>query len=195
MRRRIIGLAAAILLGVLGPSIAGVSVSVERHDNIVQGSSAGELMVSLNKHPVAGDDGRAYASTHPEFSLEVTTRERGGMCAAKVDVAVHFTVTLPRAASPGRMGGRTRRAWNAFVAFTQRHEAHHQQSYTDCARRFVREAETMSAPQCGALQRQIAQGFTKMQRDCEVEQREFDLEQRPLAGRLELFMLGQLDLL
>jgi predicted secreted Zn-dependent protease len=117
------------------------------------------------------------------------------MCTAKVDVTIKFTLTLPRAASPGRMSGRVLRAWNAFAEFARRHEAHHQQSYADCAKRFVKDAEAMSLPQCGALERQIAQGFGKMQRDCEVEQAEFDREQAPIVGRMELFMLGQLDLL
>lgn len=184
-------LVALMPLGVL----AGVTVTVEHHDNVVQGTTAGALMVSLNTHPVVGDSGRAYASTHVEFGLGLRAVERGGMCSAKVDVDLQMTVTLPRAASRGRMSGRVGRAWDAFVAFARTHEAHHQASYIDCARRFVAAAERVTEKQCAPLGPAIDRLFKQMQADCEIAQADFDRQQRPIAGHMDLFMMGQLDLL
>lgn len=177
------------------PAHAGVTVSVVQHDNVVQGTTAGALMVSLNKHPVAGDSGRAYASTHVDFTLSLRPVEKGGMCSAKVDVGLRIAVTLPRAASRGGMSGSVRRAWDEFVSFTRTHEAHHQASYVDCAKRLVTAAERKSDRQCAALGPAIGRMFKQMQADCEIEQGDFDREQRPIVGHMDLFMMAQLDLL
>ena len=174
-----------------GVSLAGVTTSVYQQDHIVEGTTAAQLVRSMNGSPVHGDHGNAYASIHPDYTLSVETRERGGICRANVDVAIHFQLTLPRAASPGGMGRSTRSAWSGFVNFARNHEAHHRASYTECARAFVARAERLSDRQCFALSGDIRQMFSAMKRDCEATQLAYDRSQARVLPGLSLFAMAR----
>lgn len=145
----------------------------------------------MNGSPVRGDHGNAYASIHPTFNLSVSTKERGGICRADVSIRLHFELTLPKAASPGSMNGRTRSAWNGFAAFATRHEAWHQSSYTGCAKAFVSKAERMGDKQCLALQSDIRTAFNRMKRDCEAKQLAYDRAQARVLAGLALFSMAR----
>lgn len=190
LRPAIAGLA---LLGLSNAALAEVKITVDHRDHIVQGTTAAGLVRSMNANPMSGDHGSAYASIHPTFNLSIDTRQSGGICRATVDVRLHFVLTLPKAASSGAMSSRTRSAWNAFTNFARNHEAHHQASYTGCAKSFANRAERQTAKQCMALQSDIRKLFTQMKRDCEALQRPFDrAESRRLPG-LSLFAMARTE--
>ena len=147
----------------------------------------------MNSNPVRGDHGRAYASIHPNYTLSVKTRDKGGVCRADVSIKLRFDLTLPKAANPGKMSSRTRSAWNSFVSYARSHEAWHQSSYTSCARSFVGKAERMSAKQCLTLQSDIRTAFNKVKRDCEARQLEYDRGQRSVVARMNLFSMARMQ--
>jgi predicted secreted Zn-dependent protease len=180
-------IAGAALLAFCVGALAEVKVTIDHRDHVVEGSTASGLVRSMNANPVRGDHGNAYASIHPTFNLSVDTRQSGGLCRADVSVRLHFVLTLPRAASPGAMNSRTRAAWNSFTNFARSHEAHHQASYTSCAKSFVARAERQSAKQCMSLQSDIRKSFTQMKRDCEALQRTYDRSQARHLPNLSLF--------
>jgi predicted secreted Zn-dependent protease len=177
------------LLGVatwLGPAAAGVTSSIDRRDYAVYGSTTVALVTYMNRHPIQGDHGHAYASIHPTFKLDLKTSQTGGMCKAQVNVNIRFTLTLPTASTSG-MTKSARKAWLGFVAFAKAHEEHHRQSYIGCAKDFVTAAERKSAGQCVALTSDIKTMFKKMQTDCEAKQRDFDRAQARVLRNLSLF--------
>ncbi len=171
------------LLFLPAAALAEVQVTIDQRDHVVQGTNAAALVRSMNGNPVRGDHGNAYASIHPDFNLDVSTETQGGLCRAEVDIRLHFVLTLPKAANPGGMNARTRSAWNGFSDFARRHEAHHQASYTNCARSFVGKAERLSGKQCLSLAADIRKLFNQMKKDCEAVQRAYDRSQaRILPG-------------
>lgn len=166
-------------------------MTVNTSSHLVQGTTAAGLVRSLNGNPVQGDHGNAYASIHPSYSLSVKTRERGGQCRADVSIRLNFSLILPKAASPGGMSSRTRSAWNSFANYARNHEAHHQSSYTGCAKSFESRAERMSGKQCMALQSDIRTAFNKMKRDCEATQLDYDRGQRSVVAGMALFSMAR----
>jgi predicted secreted Zn-dependent protease len=172
---------------------AEVKVTVSKSEHVVQGTTAGGLVRSMNSNPIHGDHGSAYASIHPNFNLSVKTKEKGGQCRADVSIKLRFDLTMPKAASPGQMSSRTRNAWNSFVGYARGHEAWHQSSYTSCAKSFVGKAERMSGKQCIALQSDIRTAFNKMKRDCEAKQLEYDRGQRSVVARMSLFSMARMQ--
>lgn len=184
-------LSGAVTLALCATAVAEVTVTVNKRDHVVQGTTAAGLVRSLNGNPIRGDHGSAYASIHPTFNLSVKTKERGGLCRAEVGIRLHFDLILPRAASPGAMSSSTRSAWNSFVTYARNHEAWHQSSYTDCARRFVSRAERMSDKQCLALQGDIRTAFTSMKRECETRQLAYDRGQRASVAGMRLFSMAR----
>lgn len=172
-------------------ALAEVKVTVSKRDYVVQGTTAAGLVRWMNSNPVHGDHGSAYASIHPEYSLSVKARERGGMCRADVSVRLNFRLVLPRAASPGAMSSSTRSAWNSFASYARSHEAWHQSSYTGCAKSFVSRAERMSDRQCVALQSDIRTAFNTMRRDCEAKQLDYDRGQRAVVAGMRLFSMAR----
>lgn len=161
-------------------------VSVDNRNHEVQGTTASGLVSFMNRNPIQGDHGAAYASIHPSFALDVSTRQKAGICKADVEVRLRLTLTMPTA-NTAAMSRRTRSAWNGFLGFARRHEAHHQASYTACARDFVAAAERLRARQCLALSSDIRRMFVQMQRDCEAKQRAFDRSQARVLPGLTLF--------
>ena len=184
-------IAGAALVALCTAALAEVTVTVNQRNHIVQGTTAVGLVRSMNGNPVRGDHGNAYASIHPNYSLSVKTRERGGQCRADVTIRLRFDLILPKAASPGGMNSRTRSAWNSFVNYARNHEAWHQSSYTGCARSFVSRAERMGAKQCFALQSDIRPAFNQMKRDCEARQMSYDRGQRSVVARMSLFSMAR----
>ena len=172
------------------PAAAGVTSSIVNRDYQVSGTTASGLVRFMNGNPLRGDNGNAYASIHPNYRLDVSTREKAGVCRAEVDIDIRFTLTLPKA-STAAMSRSTRSAWNNFVSFAKRHEEHHRQSYVGCARAFVARAERLSEKQCFALSAEIRRQFSQMKRDCEAKQREFDRSQIYALARLSLFSMAQ----
>lgn len=147
----------------------------------------------MNGNPVRGDHGNAYASIHPNYSLNISTKMSGQYCRADVSLRISFALTLPKAATPGSMSARTRAAWNGFVDFARRHEGWHQASYTSCAKTFVAQAERMRGNQCLALQGDIRSAFNRMKKSCEARQLSYDrAEARRLAG-LPLFSMARAE--
>lgn len=173
------------------PMAAGVTTSISYRDYVVEGTTAAGLVTFMNRNPLQGDHGHAYASIHPNYNLMVATRETGGMCRASVSVNLNFALTPPRAASPGGMGKSTRSAWNGFVNFARGHEEHHRASYTACTKAFVARAERQSAGQCLVLSSQIREMFADMKRDCEAKQRAFDRSQARVLPGLSLFAMAR----
>ena len=180
-----------VMIALCGEALAEVKVTVNKRDHVVQGTTAAALVRSMNGNPVRGDHGNAYASIHPNYSLSVKTRERGGQCRADVTIRLRFDLILPKAASPGGMNSRTRSAWNSFVNYARNHEAWHQSSYTGCARSFVSRAERMGAKQCLSLSSDIRTAFNKMKRDCEAKQLAYDRGQRSVVARMALFSMAR----
>jgi predicted secreted Zn-dependent protease len=174
-------------------AIAEVKVTVNKRTHTVQGTTATQLVRSMNSNPVRGDHGNAYASIHPNFNLSVKTKQSGGMCRADVSINLRFDLTLPKAASTARMNSRTRNAWVAFENYARNHEAWHQSSYTSCAKSFVSKAERMSDKQCIGLQSDIRTAFNKMKRDCEARQLEYDRGQRSVVARMSLFSMYRMN--
>jgi predicted secreted Zn-dependent protease len=184
-------LSGAVVAALCAPAVAEVKVTVSKGDHIVQGTTASGLVRSMNSNPVRGDHGSAYASIHPSYTLSVKTKERGGMCRADVTIRLHFSLILPKAASPGGMSSSTRSAWNSFVSYARNHEAWHQSSYTSCAKSFVSRAERMSDKQCYALSSEIRTAFNKMKRDCEAKQLAYDRGQRATVAGMRLFSMAR----
>lgn len=170
---------------------AEVKVTVDRSEHVVQGTTAAGLVRSLNGNPIRGDHGSAYASIHPTYNLSIKTRGRGGMCRADVSIRLHFSLILPRAASPGAMSSSTRSAWNSFASYARNHEAWHQSSYAGCARSFVSKAERMSGKQCFKLSSDIRTAFNQMKRDCEAKQLAYDRGQRATVAGMRLFSMAR----
>lgn len=190
LRAALLGAALAAFAPV---ATAQVTVTVNKRDHLVQGTTASALVRSMNSNPIRGDHGSAYASIHPNFNLSVKTKEKGGMCRADVSMKLRLDLTLPKAASPGKMSSRTRSAWNSFAGYARNHEAWHQSSYTSCAKRFVSSASRMSGKQCIALQSDIRTAFNKMKRDCEARQLEYDRGQRSVVARMTLFSMARMQ--
>lgn len=171
---------------------AQVTVTVNKREHVVSGTTASALVRSMNSNPIHGDHGSAYASIHPNYNLSVRTKERGGMCKADVSIRLRLDLTLPKAASPAKMSSRTRSAWNGFANYARSHEAWHQSSYTGCARSFVGWAERMSDKQCISLQSDIRTAFSTMKRDCEARQLDYDRGQRSVVARMALFSMARM---
>ena len=186
-------IAGALLLELCVGALAEVKITIDHRNHMVHGTTAAGIVRSMNGNPVRGDHGSAYASIHPNFNLSVSTKQKGGLCRADVSVRLHFVLTLPKAASTGGMGSRTRSAWNNFTSFARNHEAHHQASYTGCARSFVGRAERQGNKQCMALQSDIRKMFTQMKRDCEATQRAYDRAEAPRLARMGLFSMARAE--
>jgi predicted secreted Zn-dependent protease len=186
-------LSGAALAVLCATATAEVIVTVNKRDHIVHGTTAAGLVRSMNSNPVRGDHGNAYASIHPNYNLSVKTSERGGLCRADVTIRLTFTLTLPKAASPGSMSSRTRSAWNSFANYARDHEAWHQSSYTGCAKSFVSKAERMSDKQCFALSSSIRTAFNQMKRDCEAKQLAYDRGQRAVVARMAIFSMARAE--
>lgn len=169
-----------------------VTTSTTTHSHVVDGSTALELLRSMNAYPVQGDHGAAYASIHPDYQLSLATVQRGSQCVVQnVSVNVDFDVVLPVADRPGRMSGRTRAAWNAFTAFARAHEGHHKASYLGCARAFLVRAKRQTAGECFSLESEIRSMLVQMKQDCEAKQRPFDESQGRVLPRLALFSMAR----
>jgi predicted secreted Zn-dependent protease len=173
------------------PAIAGVTVSTNQQNFVVEGTTASGLVRFLNGHAFEGDQGRAYASVQPDYQLSLTTRESGGMCRPlRIDVRVDFDLTLPVANTSG-MSGRVRGAWNNFAAFARAHENHHRLSYLGCAQTFAVQARRQTAPSCFELESDLDQMLHAMKRACEIKQRPFDQSQARVLRNLSLFVLAR----
>jgi len=146
----------------------------------------------MDTHALQGDHGAAYANIHPDYQLSLTTTQRGGLCVpASVRIHIDFELTLPVAANPGRMSGRTRAAWNGFAAFARGHEMHHKASYIACATALVAQARRQSASECFALESAIRGMLAQMKRDCEAKQVAFDRAQARVVPNLKLFTMAR----
>lgn len=172
---------------------AQVTVTVNKREHIVRGTTASQIVRYMNGNAVHGDHGRAYASIRPNYNLSVKTTQKGAQCKADVSIKLGFDLTLPKHSSPGSMNSRTRNAWNSFVSYARSHEAWHQSSYTSCAKSFVSRAEHMSGKQCVTLQSDIRTAFNKMKRDCEARQLEYDRGQRSVLARMSLFSMARMN--
>jgi predicted secreted Zn-dependent protease len=181
------------LAAAIASAVAEVKVTVNKRNHIVQGTTATQLVRSMNSNPVRGDHGNAYASIHPNYNLSVKTKQSGGMCRADVDINLRFDLVLPKAANTAKMNSRTRNAWTSFETYARNHEAWHQSSYTSCAKSFVSKAERMSDKQCIALQSDIRTAFNQMKRDCEAKQLAYDREQRSVVARMSLFSMYRMN--
>jgi predicted secreted Zn-dependent protease len=182
--------AAVVLLAPPVPALADVRTTTRTSYYKVSGTTARALVRNLNSRPLHGDYGRAYANIKPTWTLDVTTRDAGASCRAdEVDVRISFRLTLPQAAS--RLTGRTKSAWDGFVNFATRHEQWHERSYTDCARKFMRQAQRVTAPTCSGVRQEVRQLFEDAKRGCEVLQRNFDRQERGRLSGLALFRLAR----
>jgi predicted secreted Zn-dependent protease len=183
----------AVVAGVVAPALSlasngGIMSSIETRTYEVEGTTASGLVRYMDTHPAQGDHGAALASIHPDYQMSLTTRQSGDICVpAIVGVHVDFELTLPEAASPGQMSGRTRSAWNGFLAFARAHEAHHKASYIACATAFVTQARRQSASECFALEATLRGMLAQMKRDCEAKQVPFDRAQARALVNLRLF--------
>jgi len=183
---------AGLIAGLGTTAFAEVRSSTQTRSYSVGGTTARSLVSYMRSRPFHGSRGDAVANIRPSYALNVATRQSGSVCrASKVTLNIRFVMTLPRAQSTSAMNASTRSAWNAFVAFTRRHEETHRSIYVQCGNNFVAKAERMTASNCGALQASIRQLLEREKSACEARQRAFDRsEYRRVAG-LSLFRMAR----
>src|SRR5690606_19597823 len=140
------GVAATVGAGAL----ADVRTSTRTQAYNVGGTTANTLVAYMRSNPFPGAQGDAVANIRPTYRLDIRSRQDGALCRAndvKLDIA--FTMTLPQARN--RLDPDTRSAWNAFTAFTRRHEETHKAIYVKCGQDFVAKAERLTASTCTKL--------------------------------------------
>ncbi|MCB1500169.1 MAG: DUF922 domain-containing protein [Bauldia sp.] len=187
---------AVVVLGVaagLGSAaLAEVRSSTQTRAYNVGGTTARSLVSYMRSRPFAGSHGDAVANIRPTYALSVATRQSGSVCrASKVTLNIRFVMTLPRAQSASAMSASTRWAWNAFAAFSRRHEETHRSIYVQCGNSFVAKAERMTASNCGALQASIRQLLEREKKACESRQRAFDRSDYRRVANLSLFRMAR----
>jgi predicted secreted Zn-dependent protease len=188
-----IAISVAAVFGLLSPALAGVKVTISQNAHKVPGTTAKALVMYMQSNPVRGDHGGAFANIRPRYTLSITTKDqkKGGICRAKkVDVNIHFTLTLPEATNIKGMSKKVRTAWNSFIGFARSHENQHKHSYIGCAERFIAQALKQSAESCGALEMNIRRMFDESKRKCEQRQSAFDRQQKGVLLRQSLIRMA-----
>ena len=114
------------------------------------------------------------------------------MCrTSDVSLDMRFVVTLPASRQEARMSARTRSAWKAFTAFSERHELQHRSIYLECGRSIVRQVNAARSSSCSQLRREVWQILSAAKRTCEAKQSAFDRAERHSLANLSLFRLGR----
>jgi predicted secreted Zn-dependent protease len=184
-------LALLLLLAAVAPSLAQVTTAESRRAHRVKGVTAWALVFNMQRYPLAGDHGAAFANIRPDYRLSVDTVTSGALCRPNaVGVRINFVITLPEATQRARMSPAVRRAWDNFVDFAERHEMRHRQSYIGCAKSFVSDAMRERGQSCAAVESVIRRKFERAKRDCEARQASFDRAQRGAVARLTLFRMA-----
>ena len=185
-------LTAGMVAGLCTAAMAEVRSSTQSRSYNVGGATARSLVSYMRSRPFHGSNGDAVANIRPSYALSVATRQSGSVCrASKVTLNMRFVMTLPRAQSASAMSASTRSAWNAFVAFTRRHEETHRSIYVQCGNNFVAKAERMTASNCGALQASIRKLLEREKSACESRQRAFDRSDYRRVAGLSLFRMAR----
>jgi predicted secreted Zn-dependent protease len=185
------GIILAVAIAGLVPAFAGVKTTQSQQNYSVPGTTARQLVQYMQSHPFAGDHGGAFANIRPRYTLSTTTKQSGVICrATRVDVSIHFTITLPVATNLNSLSKGVRSAWNSFAGFAKAHEEHHRQSYIGCAERFVANAMKQKAESCGALEVEIRSLFEKAKKVCEQRQSAFDRQQKGALERQSLMKMA-----
>jgi predicted secreted Zn-dependent protease len=184
----------AIATGVAAASvgsgaIADVKTSTRIQTYSVGGTTAHTLVSYMRSNPFHGSRGDAVANIRPNYRLNVASRQSGGTCRpSNVTLNIDFVMTLPKARN--QLDSTTRSAWNAFVAFTKRHEETHRSIYVKCGNDFVAKAERLSAATCSALDAAIRRLLEVEKAVCDVRQRAFDRAEYGRVASLGLFKLA-----
>lgn len=195
--RRLLGgpLALCVMAACLGgalPTLAAVTFDTVYRSYLVGGTTERAIVRYMRQHPYRGDSGHAYANTRHSYNLKVETREEGGMCrVADIDLAIDFTITLPKSSNPGGLTASAKRSFDGFAGFTRRHEEHHRASFVSCGRNFAAKARRMSAGQCYQLVSDIKALLRKADHACEAGERGFDRQQSKAVNGLSLFVKGR----
>lgn len=186
------GALAAIIAGSLcAAAFADVRTSTQTRAYGVGGTTAGSLVSYMRSNPFHGARGDAVASIRPSYALDISSRQSGGTCrATNVALNIRFVMTLPQARNAAAMSASTRAAWNAFVAFTKRHEETHRSIYVQCGNAFVAKAERLTASTCASLEASIKRLLETEKAVCESRQRAFDRADYGKVGRLALFKMA-----
>ena len=150
------------------------------------------LVSYMRSRPFHGSRGDAVANITPSYATRRRhPPERFGLPGQQGDAQHRFVMTLPQAQNASAMSASTRSAWNAFVAFTRRHEETHRSIYVECGNTFVAKAERMTASNCGALQASIRQLLEREKSACETRQRAFDRSEYGRVAGLSLFRMAR----
>ncbi len=182
----------AFLLGVSAASPAGVTSDTVNRSYWVAGHTPRAIVGYMARNPLPGDHGAAYANIRPTYDLSFDTTQQGAMCRTRsVSLDMRFVLTLPASREEARMSGRTRSAWRAFTAFSERHELQHRSIYLECGRALVRQVSAARSETCTQLRREVRQLLSKAKRSCEAKQSAFDRAERQSLANLSLFRLGR----
>ncbi|MCB1508063.1 MAG: DUF922 domain-containing protein [Hyphomicrobiaceae bacterium] len=196
-------MAMAVLIGALmavpgvfaGPAQAQrLTDRLEERAYRVRGLTARTLVGYMRAYPFPGDYGAAMANIRPRYDLRVETQSHGAECRVRrVDLDIHFVMTLPEAVQEDALGRTARRHWQRFSRFARAHELYHRQIYLGCARRFLRAARRMREAGCRALERAVRQALSASEEACEAQHLAFDRREAPRLQRLSLFRAARAE--
>lgn len=181
----------ALLSGLLAldglTALAGVTATTATRYYHVGGSSRVSLAQRMRANPFRGDHGGAVANIRPKYSLNVVTKQAGGVCRiSRIDLKVRFVLTLPRA-NESAMSASTRSSWRSFVAFARRHEQRHRSIYLQCAHNFAAKAQRLTGSSCGAVKARVRRLLEAEDRACDRRHAAFDRGERRRLSGLSLF--------
>lgn len=160
----------------------------------VYGKSASAVVSYMKRRPFRGDYGPAMANIRPRYDLRVETRRRGGHCAVRaLRLRVRFVMTLPRAVDRRAFDRSTRRSWDAFRAFTRRHELRHRRIYLRCLRRFVRDARRIRGASCMRLDWAVRRALRAADKRCDRHHHAFDRRDFRRLPHMALFVKARAD--
>lgn len=173
-------LAALMLMLVLVPlpllAAGTLHHTLSEKANVVAGATAADIYRDMLRHPIHdADSGRSFANLTHEHEVEVAVGQSGAQCRVqKLDFTWDFVMTLPKARDEFELPAKTRQVWHSFVSRLRSHELHHRDLFLDCGRTFVPAAASLTAPQCGELERQVRRSIDLAYDACMEKQRAFD---------------------
>lgn len=156
-----------------GSAMAKTTSSTQYNYFKIQGQTAQQIHISLFKHAKGPGGHDAYATTSTRIFQKVSFIV-GKTCSVKTyDMQAMFKINLPvlKSSNPSPL---VKAKWAGFADVLRLHEEHHRSLWLACAQKFNQKVQSLSAPNCQALNKKFISLWKTMETDCKKQNAAFD---------------------
>ncbi len=141
----------------------------------VDGSSAGQILLSLTRKGPRLGGIKAFGTTHAKFAQNGRMLSNGKNCKVdRLSFSGRYVIRLPRHRAENRIAGASVGAWNQFENYVRVHENQHVVIWNQCIGELERAARSVTAKNCNGVERKIAQVAERIRNQCQKRHEQFD---------------------